>query len=124
MILVSFLNRGEVGTQAEGVTGLGGSSEWLKLKSVWDKGSMAEQWSWSRLGRPWQSARMWWNFSGEGELPVCLQGIGSHTLPSREPFLPPLSRCRGCRHTHVKGSEVSDGGFSEMGMKGSSIRTC
>lgn len=44
--------------------------------------------------------------------------VGGHTLGAREPVLPSLSRFRGCRHTHVKDSEVSDGGFFEMRMEG------
>lgn len=103
-----------MGTQPEGVTGLRESSKWV------GQGSLEQHWSWSRrhrLGRPWHSARMWWDFSGAGEFPVCLHGVGSHTLHAREPFLPPLSRYRGGRHTSVKGSEVSDGGFSETEWK-------
>lgn len=32
VILVSFLNKGELGNQSEGVAGLGESPRWLKLK--------------------------------------------------------------------------------------------
>lgn len=32
VILVSFLNKGEVGNKSEGVAGLGESPRWLKLK--------------------------------------------------------------------------------------------
>lgn len=121
--LISFLNLGEVGTQSEGVSNMGEVQVAQIGVGLGTRGGWLISGSRTSLAGPDRVPGWGGTSLGLQSFLSAPPGVGSHTLQDREPSLPPLSRYRRWRHAHVRGTEMSDGGFSEMGVEGSRSRT-